>query len=208
MKQIRYGLALGCLFVAGAAHAESRVSVGVVSDYVWRGISQSDNHAALQGRADYQHSSGVYLGAFASSVDMGRADLLAQFYGGLKAKGGAVAWDIGAIAYRYDESALDFNEFYFGAGIGPYSAKVWRDWDNRNTYLEGNARYDLGSGFALTLHAGHYWGDTVQDYSDIGAGVEKQIANWTVRVAVTDTDISPASNRTNANAAISVSTRF
>lgn len=40
------------------------------TDYVYRGVSQSDGHAALQGGLDVGFDSGVFFGAWASTVDI------------------------------------------------------------------------------------------------------------------------------------------
>ena len=44
-------------------------NIGVVSNYVWRGITQTDDKAAVQGGVDYSHSSGFYAGTWVSNVD-------------------------------------------------------------------------------------------------------------------------------------------
>lgn len=43
--------------------------VGAVSDYLFRGVSRSDGHPAVQANLDLAHSNGFYLGAFLSSID-------------------------------------------------------------------------------------------------------------------------------------------
>ena len=46
-------------------------TITLTSDYRFRGISQSDTGAALQGSVDYAHDSGLYLGVWASNIDFG-----------------------------------------------------------------------------------------------------------------------------------------
>ena len=43
-------------------------NVGAVSDYLFRGISQTHGEAAIQGGVDYAHSSGLYAGTWLSSI--------------------------------------------------------------------------------------------------------------------------------------------
>ena len=43
-------------------------NVGVVSDYVFRGLTQTNGKPAIQGGVDYAHSSGVYVGTWLSNV--------------------------------------------------------------------------------------------------------------------------------------------
>lgn len=83
-------------------------NVGVVSDYLFRGISQSKGGAALQGGVDYSHSSGLYAGVWASSITwvkqyLGKGSTEIDLYGGYKNSfaGGDWNYDVGLIAYNY-----------------------------------------------------------------------------------------------------------
>src|SRR2546428_12277993 len=44
-------------------------NIGFFSDYVFRGISYTRERGAVQGGFDYSHSSGIYLGVWASNVN-------------------------------------------------------------------------------------------------------------------------------------------
>lgn len=61
------------LALGGPAAAEDpyniSANIGVVSNYVWRGVSQTQDGAAVQGGLDFTHESGFYLGTWASNVD-------------------------------------------------------------------------------------------------------------------------------------------
>ncbi|MDP3414202.1 MAG: TorF family putative porin, partial [Polaromonas sp.] len=64
-------LAAGSVFAQAAAPApESTVSynIGATTDYRYRGISQSGKKPAINGGIDYAHSSGFYLGTWASTI--------------------------------------------------------------------------------------------------------------------------------------------
>ena len=57
--------------VAYAADASPHTitgNVGLVTDYKFRGLSQTYKGPALQGGFDYSHASGFYLGTWASNV--------------------------------------------------------------------------------------------------------------------------------------------
>src|SRR5450759_3397136 len=43
-------------------------NVGLVSQYVFRGLSQTNGDPALQGGADYSHASGFYAGTWLSNI--------------------------------------------------------------------------------------------------------------------------------------------
>jgi uncharacterized protein (TIGR02001 family) len=83
-------------------------NVGVVSDYLFRGVSQTRGGAAIQGGVDYSHSSGLYAGAWASSITwvkdwLGKGSTEIDLYGGYKNSfaGGDWGYDVGLITYIY-----------------------------------------------------------------------------------------------------------
>src|SRR3546814_10492448 len=49
-------------------------SAAVVSDYRFRGVSQTGEEAAIQGSIGISHESGLYAGVWGSSVDLGATD--------------------------------------------------------------------------------------------------------------------------------------
>ncbi len=89
-------------------------NVGIFSQYLFRGISQTAGKPAVQGGFDYAHASGFYLGTWGSNIswleDFGlytRSSLEWDFYGGYKNNfPGSEDWnyDIGTIYYYYPGS--------------------------------------------------------------------------------------------------------
>ena len=74
MKIFSSTLALVAVLNSHAAIAQDSAhtfsaNVALTSDYVYRGISQSDEGPAIQGGFDYSHSTGWYLGAWGSSIE-------------------------------------------------------------------------------------------------------------------------------------------
>jgi uncharacterized protein (TIGR02001 family) len=101
-------------------------NVGLTSDYVFRGISQTDQGPAIQGGFDA--TCGLfYVGTWASALDFGGdAHLEIDLYAGIKPKTGPVTWDLGVIYYAYPNqnnaiANLDMIEFKVGG-----SAEVWK----------------------------------------------------------------------------------
>lgn len=80
-------------------------NVGFVSDYVFNGISQNFRTPALQGGFDYAHSSGLYLGTWASNVSGNQytnASMEWDVYGGYNGKiGDALGYNIGLMQVFY-----------------------------------------------------------------------------------------------------------
>ena len=90
------------------------------TDYVWRGVSQSQGDAALQGSFDFSHESGFYAGIWGSSVDFtpkstppleeDGADTEIDLYVGFS-RDFADKWnyDISAIRYAYPGTNRDIS---------------------------------------------------------------------------------------------------
>jgi uncharacterized protein (TIGR02001 family) len=172
--------ALGGAAMPGVASADTlTANVAVVSDYRFRGISQSFRRPALQGGADYGHDSGLYVGTWASTVDK---DFLTDtngveldIYGGYKFPLGA-DWmiDVGLLQYLYPgESLWNTTELYIAATWKifylKYSHSISDDTfgfaDSRGSgYLDLTATYPLQEGFNLIAHVGH---QRFRNYSDV-----------------------------------------
>ncbi len=88
------------------ASAQFSAKIGAVTDYRFRGVSQTQGRIALQGGLDYAHLSGLYIGTWLSTVSK---DLYTKgqglewdIYGGWKnefAKDWTV--DVGVLTYIY-----------------------------------------------------------------------------------------------------------
>jgi len=68
-------LSVGALAIALSAPASAEdpysfsANIGVVSNYIWRGVTQTQDGAAVQGGLDFTHESGFYAGVWASNID-------------------------------------------------------------------------------------------------------------------------------------------
>lgn len=115
-KTILASALVAALPFAGVAHAEESpvsANVALVSDYTYRGISQTDERAALQGGLDYAHPSGFYLGVWGSNVSWLRDAETAEksgnsleidLYGGYRGELGPIGYDVGLLQYYYPGS--------------------------------------------------------------------------------------------------------
>ena len=210
MKQTLIASAVACAFLAAAAPAMAddapaaaaapaadaappasplTFNVGVVSDYLFRGISQTHGDPALQGGADYTFTNGFYVGTWLSTISWvkdytGKGTTEWDLYGGYRGAFSNPDWtyDVGAIAYLYPGHG---DAYGFGAnptttevrgqiGYKWLSAKYsyttsshfvgWYSTSGGKTdgsgYLEANAAYDLGNGWGVSGHTGH---QTVKD---------------------------------------------
>ena len=103
-------------------------SVALVSDYRFRGVSQSDKEGAIQGGITVSHDSGFYAGAWGSNLagwgTFGGSNTELDLFGGYKvALGEGLALDAGLTWYMYPGGAdtTDFAEIYakLSATVGP-----------------------------------------------------------------------------------------
>ena len=147
-------------------------NVGLVTDYRYRGISQSRLKPALQGGIDFAHKSGFYLGTWASSIKWikdagGDAPAEIDIYGGYKGSYNDIGYDVGILSYQYPSHKLAVspvtNELYIAGTIGPATLKyshsvsnLFGFADSKNSgYLDLSAGFDMGNGWSLTPHIGH-----------------------------------------------------
>ncbi len=74
------------------------MNVGVTSNYIWRGISQTDDAAAVSGGLDWSGASGLYAGTWVSNVDFGaccETSYELDLYGGFANEVGDFGYDVG-----------------------------------------------------------------------------------------------------------------
>ncbi|MFA6123824.1 MAG: TorF family putative porin [Sphingomonas sp.] len=113
-------------------------TAAVVTDYRFRGISQTDNNAAIQGSITLTHKSGFYVSVWGSSVDdyvtvAGTGHQEIDIIGGYSHTFGGIKLDGGVLYYFYpktklagDRSSSDFFEPYVDVSttLGPVTAKA------------------------------------------------------------------------------------
>jgi uncharacterized protein (TIGR02001 family) len=161
------------------AQAELSANIGAVSNYVWRGATQTDDGPAIQGGIDYAHESGLFLGTWASNVEFG-GDKYAEvdLYGGY---GGSLGEDFsykaGLYYYAYpkDDCPCDLLELgvsgtykMFTAGVS-YTLSGEADdeatFSEGDVYVYGTVAIPLPQDFSLGLTVGHYHFDDDADTS-------------------------------------------
>ncbi|MCC6532263.1 MAG: hypothetical protein IT531_06930 [Burkholderiales bacterium] len=144
-------------FGAPAAYAAEQSAhtltgnVGLYSQYIFRGLTQTDRDPALQGGFDYSHASGFYLGTWASNVswlrDMGAyrssGSLEWDFYGGFKSSIGKsdFAFDVGLLQYWYpgDPAA----GFVKANTLEAYGALSWKWLSAKYSYSLDNKTFGV-----------------------------------------------------------------
>jgi uncharacterized protein (TIGR02001 family) len=185
MKLIRGGAFLvGLLGVASATQAGVTSTWTAVSDYDFRGITQTGQDPALQASLDYAHDSGWYIGAWASNIDFGvdeaatgidDPNIEVDFYTGFtKTLDSGFNYDVGGVFYDYpQEDTFNYFELYAGVGFAVESGLSVKgklfyspdfggdatDGDTPAQYLSGDLTMPLPAKFSITAHVGYSFGD-------------------------------------------------
>lgn len=209
MKTLVSVLALTLALPAVAQEASPLTfNIGAVSDYRYRGISQTRLKPALQGGLDYALPAGFYVGAWASTIKWvkdagGDADAEIDIYGGYKAEvAPGLTLDVGLLQYVYPSHKLgispDTLEVYGALSFGPVTAKYSHSTthlfgfaDSKNSgYLDVSANFDVGSGLTLTPHVGHQTvrRNAAASYTDYSLTLAKDLSGLVASVAVVGTD--------------------
>ena len=125
------------------SYSEVSANVSFTSDYIWRGMTQSDG-PAIQGGFDYASEGGFYAGIWGSNVNFNDgAGSELDYYFGYGFEMGGIGVDLGYVAFDYpkNETGLDFEEIVLGLSMG-----------------------DLGLTFAM-------WQDGAPDYTEVSYGI-------------------------------------
>ncbi len=187
----------------------------LVTDYRFRGISQTDRRFALQGTIGVSHESGLYATVWGSSIDdyvAAGSDQEIDFVAGYKTSFGDTTVDVGATYYYYPGAGdvdTDFLEPYVAVtqSFGPVSAKVLAayapkqnaltigDGKEDNFYLAGDLSAAVpGTPISLTAHLGHSWGPSYltigDEYTDWSLGASAAYKNMSFGLSYVDTNKS------------------
>jgi uncharacterized protein (TIGR02001 family) len=175
-------------------------NLGLVSDYRFRGISQTDRDPALQGGFDYTYNpASIYVGTWASNVDKdgyAGAGLEWDVYAGWRPSFGDFTLDAGALYYIYPNSSpsqdtLEFKlggSYDFGFVTPSLTGYYSDDWFNTGDAwrVEVGASVPLPADFALTAKFGWNEFDTLQDYEDWSIGLTYSIGGATLGLTYFD----------------------
>jgi uncharacterized protein (TIGR02001 family) len=225
MTKVLHALALAGLVtvpaVTFAGEGPLSGNISLTSNYLFRGVSQTQDGPAIQGGLDYEHPSGFYVGTWASNVawvkETGLKDnnsLEIDLYGGYKGEAGPIGYDIGLIRYHYPGKSTagattpNTTEVYAGVSWEFLSLKYshvvsdhfvgWTTSTGGKTrgsyYVDLSAEYDLGSGWGVFAHVGHQdvKGNDAASYTDWNIGVSKAVGFGAFSLMYSKTDADTA----------------
>lgn len=216
MKQLLLGgVAATMLATAPSAYAgDIEANVSLATDYVFRGVSQTNEELAISGGFDYSFENGFYLGTWGSNVDFGSAtsselDLYAGYAFDL-AEG--VNLDLSYVYFNYagETDELNYSEFVANLGFGAatlglvYSPDYFGS-DSSAVVVNGDYSISLADNWGLDLHVGYTKTDEEaiatpegDDYIDYSAAITTSGAgvDWALTFYGTDIDdVDVADNR-------------
>ena len=215
-RSIACAVLLGC---AGEAAATVSGTAALTSDYVFRGVSQTNGDPAIQAGFEWTDA-GFYAGTWGSNISW-LSDLSADgakisssleldAYAGYRgALGESATFDVGAIYYWYPGdfpsgfNDADTAEIYGAVTVGIVTAKYsyavtdlygYVDSDGSG-YLDLALNWGFADNWTLNLHAGQQWieGNEDFEYIDWKAGVTLGLSDgWSLAAAYLDTDADDA----------------
>lgn len=221
MKKLLLSAAIATIFTGNFAFAEdvkpdNEVSFNIagVSDYRYRGLSQTRLKPALQGGADYVNNpSGFYAGTWLSMIKWtkdvgGSGDVEVDLYAGKRGElVKDVSYDVGVLSYVYPSNGLgkvtgyaDANttEVYGQVGFGPVTIKyshsvtnLFGSINSKNSgYLDLGANFEVAPGYTLGLHYGHQSikNNSTYAYDDWKIGVTKEFGGVIFGLAAVGTN--------------------
>ncbi len=174
------GVAAAPVALAGDSPHQFSANVALTTDYVFRGISQTEEEPAIQGGFDYSYVNenwfaSPYVGVWASNVDFGN-DTTAEidYYGGFTGDlfSTGIGWDVGVIYYDYpagpDAANQEYIEYYGGLSytfdsvpLSPslgftfyYSPQFFGGTDDAQ-YYDASVDFSLPWELTLSAHAGY-----------------------------------------------------
>lgn len=187
MKALKLAIcaATASLALGGTAYAQDfSFNVGVASDYVFRGVSQTDEAPQVFGGVDVTIDK-FYAGAWASNVDFyDSTDAEIDLYAGYKPEVGGLTFDFGVLYYGYvnEPGGADYAMWEFKAAVsgeaGPftlgaasyYSPDFFGVGTDGGWYIEANAAVSPADKWTISGAIGSQMVDTVLGDTDYQTG--------------------------------------
>lgn len=176
-----------------AAYASELSGIATLtSEYIYRGLAMSDGDPAIQLGLDYEHDSGLFIGAWASTIDIttvfGQRDVELDFYAGYHySSESPVSATLTVLRYTYPDQSgahsYDYNEILIAA--------TWQE------------RYSIEYGYTNDL----FGLDVVADHWELRS--EWPVANaWVIGASLGGNDMSDAGVSRYLHWDVGVSARF
>jgi uncharacterized protein (TIGR02001 family) len=169
-------------------------NIALTNNYIFRGVTQTNNHAAVQGGLDWDTGLGLHFGAWASSLnfnDGNQATTEVDLYAGYAGKIDNFSYDAGFMYYWYPGAAnalgYDFWELYgkvgYDFGVAAVSGGIAYTPNNTvtnldATYVNAVLTVPVVDIFSVSAGVGYYFYDSLKDQTDWNIGGTFKVYNW------------------------------
>ena len=190
--------------VAGAVDWDVSANVAVATDYVFRGVSQTEEDPAISGGVDATNGF-AYVGAWASNVSYAGdpdTNVEVDLYGGVRPTFAGLTWDLGLVGYIYlnqpDDADYSYVEAKVGASraVGPAMVSLTGYWspdyfgasEDEAFYLEAAASASPAARWTVSGAVGRQWVSSDFDYATWRLEAAYQLTDYlTLDVSYNDT---------------------
>jgi uncharacterized protein (TIGR02001 family) len=218
-KIISIAMALSFYLMTPAASAEEAggplakdnfsANIAYTTDYLFRGISLSNDNAAVSGGFDWGYN-GFYIGTWASSISPVEDETVEiDFYGGYAGEFSGISYSVDVIYYGYPgeaDNGTDLDYVEFGGSLGytfettyaptiGFSVMHSTDFFGESgdaTAYQGTFGVSLPMDIALDFHYGHQDLDAafngISGYDYYGVNLSKSLGIFDFTVGYSDTD--------------------
>ncbi len=183
-------------------------NVGLYSQYIFRGLTQTANKPAIQGGVDYSHASGLYVGTWASNIswledsgNFSKSSLEWDIYGGFRNAFGdtGIGYDVGLLNYVYPGKKTGHKGDGTGFGndnggfVDPYTLELYAALSYK--WLQAKISYGITDIFGVKNSDGSYYAELNANYPigetglTVVAHVGRQEYSGKVRSLGIDNDI-------------------
>jgi len=216
LSKISSAVLVSSLMAASVAQAAVEVSgeVALTSNYLFRGVSQTENGMAVQGELTAAHESGLYATVWGSSIGFGGgpdenigAGMEGNLMFGYTSSIGEVEYDVGVMRYFYPGAdkkqgaeRLSYNEVYGsvayeGASFGlAYSNDYFAE-TGKFLYVHAGYEADLVENLTGAVHVGYnsfkktdFMDTGKKNYVDYSVGVSYDLAGVDLGLAYVGVD--------------------
>ena len=191
-------LVVGLLSLPAFANVSANVTFS--SDYIWRGMTQTDG-PAMSGGFDFESENGFYAGIWGSNVNFNDgAGSELDYYFGYGFEVGNVGIDLGYVVFDYPQNntGLDFEEIVIGLSLRDLGLTFALGQDSAPDYTEISYAFgdvglsygeydDYGNNFGISydFECGTYdCGIGYSDFSDNGYGADEDALVFSISASL------------------------
>lgn len=200
-KQLVNLLVYTLCFFPSLSYSQWSAEVAFTTNYLWRGMTQTDDKPGISASLDYETETGFYAGAWVSNVEFDSANYELDLFAGFYSEWENVSWDISYVHYFFPDSLsedeLELGEILIVANVGNFTlgSAVLGTSDARESgdfgdslYVYGEYQVDWSEDASTVFHLGEYSGDYVSDEPILVYEVRLNWNQFTLTAAMAESD--------------------